>query len=104
MVKVSILYPRKDGATFNMNYYLDSHMPMARQKLGAACKGVAVEQGLAGGAPGAPPTYAAMGHLLFDSVESFQVAFGPHAATIMADIPNFSTIEPVIQISEVKLS
>jgi uncharacterized protein (TIGR02118 family) len=104
MVKVSILYPRKDGATFNMNYYLDSHMPMARQKLGAACKGVAVEQGLAGGAPGAPPTYAAMGHLLFDSVESFQVAFGPHAATIMADIPNFSTVEPVIQISEVKLS
>jgi uncharacterized protein (TIGR02118 family) len=104
MVKVSILYPRKDGATFNMNYYLDSHMPMARQKLGAACKGVAVEQGLAGGAPGAPPTYAAMGHLLFDSAESFQAAFGPHAATIMADIPNFSTVEPVIQISEVKLS
>lgn len=104
MIKVSVLYPHKDGAAFNMSYYLDNHIPMVRQKLGAACKGAAVEQGLAGGAPGSKPAYAAMGHLLFDSVESFQAAFGPHAATIMADIPNYTAVQPVIQISEVKLS
>ncbi len=103
MVKVSVFYPHKDGSAFNMNYYLNNHMPMVRQKLGAACKGIEVEQGLAGGAPGSTPTYAAMGHLLFDSVESFQAAFGPHASTIVADIPNYSTVQPVIQISEVKL-
>ncbi len=104
MIKVSVLYPQKDGARFDMSYYVSSHMPMVRQKLGAACKGVAVEQGLAGGSPGAPPAYTAMGHLLFDSVEAFQTAFGPHAATIMADIPNYTNIEPVIQVSDVKLS
>ena len=104
MIKVSVLYPQKDGASFDINYYVNSHMPMVRQKLGAACKGVAVEQGLAGAAPGTAPAYAAMGHLLFDSVESFQAAFGPHAATIMADIPNYTNIEPVIQVSDVKLS
>jgi uncharacterized protein (TIGR02118 family) len=76
---------------------------MVQQKLGAACKSTAVEQGVAGGSPGAPPTYAAMGHLYFDSVEAFQAAFGPHASTIMADIPNYTDIQPVIQISEVKL-
>ena len=104
MIKVSVFYPQKDGARFDMNYYVISHMPMVRQKLGAACKGVAAEQGLAGGAPGTPPAYAAIGHLLFDSVEAFQTAFGPHAATIMADIPNYTNVEPVIQISDVKLS
>jgi uncharacterized protein (TIGR02118 family) len=104
MIKVSVLYPHKDRSRFDMSYYLSNHIPMVRQKLGAACKGVAVEQGLAGGAPASPPTYAALGHLLFDSIESFQAAFGPHAATIMADIPNYSTVQPVIQISEVKLS
>jgi uncharacterized protein (TIGR02118 family) len=104
MVKISVLYPHKDRSAFNMNYYLNNHIPMVRQKLGAACKGMAVEQGLAGGMPGTEPTYAAMGHLLFDSVESFQAAFAPHAATIMADIPNYSAVQPVIQISEVKLS
>ncbi len=104
MIKVSVLYPHKDGTGFDMSYYLNNHIPTVRQKLGAACKGVAVEQGLAGGAPGTHPTYAAMGHLLFDSVESFQMAFGPHAATIMADIPNFTAVQPLIQISEVKMS
>src|SRR5436309_2899691 len=89
MVKISVLYPHKGGSAF---------------KLGAACKGIAVEQGIAGGAPESQPTYAAMGHLLFDSMESFQAAFVPHAATIMADIPNYSAIQPIVQISEVKLS
>jgi len=51
MVKISVLYPHKDGSAFNMNYYLNNHIPMVRQKLGAACKGIAVEQGIAGGAP-----------------------------------------------------
>jgi uncharacterized protein (TIGR02118 family) len=44
-----------------------------------------------------------MGHIYFDSVEAFQTAFGPHAETIMADIPNYTDIEPTLQISEVKI-
>ncbi|HVY56296.1 MAG TPA: EthD family reductase [Xanthobacteraceae bacterium] len=103
MIKVSVLYPQQEGAKFDMDYYVASHMPMVRQKLGAACKGIAVEQGIAGGAPGSQPTYVAMGHLLFDSVQSFQEAFAPHADSIMGDIPNYSSIQPVIQISEVKM-
>jgi hypothetical protein len=39
-----------------MSYYLASHIPMLRAKLGAACKGGAVEQGVAGVAPGTQPT------------------------------------------------
>ena len=104
MIKVSVLYPFKDGVGFDMNYYLNSHIPMVRTKLGAACRGASVEQGVAGGAPGTHPAYIAMGHLLFDSVESFQAAFAPHAAAIMADIPNYTALQPVIQISEVKMS
>jgi uncharacterized protein (TIGR02118 family) len=74
---------------------------MVRTKLGTACKGVAVEQGLGGAAPGSRATYVAMGHLYFDSVEAFQGAFGPHAGAIMGDIPNYTDIMPTIQISEV---
>jgi uncharacterized protein (TIGR02118 family) len=103
MIKVSVLYPAGETTKFDMDYYCKSHMPMVQQKLGAACKSTAVEQGLGGAAPGAPPTYAAMGHLYFDSVEAFQAAFTPHAAAIMADIPNYTNIQPVIQISEVKM-
>jgi uncharacterized protein (TIGR02118 family) len=104
MIKVSVLYPCKEGASFDMNYYLSRHIPMVREKLGAAVKGAAVEQGLGGATPGSHPTYVAMGHILFDSVESFQAAFAPHAAAIMADIPNYTAIQPIIQISDVKMS
>jgi uncharacterized protein (TIGR02118 family) len=103
MIKVSVLYANKEGAKFDMDYYCKSHMPMVRQKLGAACKSIAAEQGIAGGAPGSRPAYIAMGHLTFDSIEAFQAAFEPHTAAIMGDIPNYTDIQPIIQISEVKL-
>jgi uncharacterized protein (TIGR02118 family) len=103
MIKVSVLYPNKGDAKFDMNYYVTKHMPMVRQKLGAACKGVAAEQGIAGGAPGTPPAFVAMGHLLFDSADAFQKAMAPHASEIMGDIPNYTNIQPVIQISDVKM-
>jgi uncharacterized protein (TIGR02118 family) len=103
MVKVSVLYPGGAGNTFNMDYYLTHHIPMVRTKLGAACKSAAVEQGLGGATPGAPAAYSAMGHLYFDSVEAFQAAFAAHAAEIMADIPNYTNVQPTIQVSEVKL-
>jgi uncharacterized protein (TIGR02118 family) len=86
-----------------MDYYLTRHMPMVKQKLGAACKSMAVEQGIAGGAPGAPAAYVAMVHLYFDSAEAFQAAFGPHAAEILGDIPNYTNTQPTVQISEVKM-
>ena len=103
MIKLSVLYPDGAGKKFDIDYYCTRHIPMVREKLGAAVKGAAVEHGLSGGAPGSRPAYVAMGHLYFDSVEAFQTAFGPHAPAIMADIPNYTDIEPVIQLSEVKI-
>ncbi|MHA6796612.1 EthD family reductase [Pseudonocardia bannensis] len=103
MIKVSVLYPRDESAKFDMDYYLGQHIPMVQEKLGAALKGVSVEQGVAGGTPDAPPAFVAMGHLLFDSPEAFQESFGPHAEQIMGDIPNYTSIQPTIQISDVKM-
>jgi uncharacterized protein (TIGR02118 family) len=44
-----------------------------------------------------------MCHLYFDSIEAFQTAFGPQAQAIMGDIPNYTDIQPIVQISEVKI-
>jgi uncharacterized protein (TIGR02118 family) len=103
MIKVSVLYPNRPGAKFDMKYYCEKHIPMVQQKLGAACKRVAVEQGIGGAAPGAPAAFIAMGHLYCDSAEAFQAAFAPHTEAIMGDIPNYTDSEPTIQISEVKI-
>jgi uncharacterized protein (TIGR02118 family) len=42
-----------------------------------------------------------MCHLYCPSVEAFQAGMGPHAQEIMGDIPNYTDLAPVIQISEV---
>ena len=89
MIKVSVMYPAREGARFDHAYYRDK------------CRSYTVDRGLAGGTPDAPPTYVAMCHLFCDSVEAFQSGFGPHAKDIMADIANYTDIAPVVQISEV---
>src|SRR5881394_2660715 len=101
MIKVSVMYPNTPGARFNHEYYRDKHMPLVKARMGDACKYYTVDKGLAGGAPGAPATYVGMCHIFCDSVEAFQAGFGPHADEIMADIPNYTDLSPVIQISEV---
>jgi uncharacterized protein (TIGR02118 family) len=42
-----------------------------------------------------------MCHLYCDSVEAFQGGFGPHAEEILGDIPNYTDLSPIVQISEV---
>src|SRR5262249_19726476 len=101
MIKVSVMYPNTPGARFDHDYYRDKHMPLVKAKLGDACKSYTVDKGLAGGAPGAPATYVGMCHIFSDSVEAFSAAMGKNAKEIMGDIPNYTDIAPVIQISEV---
>ncbi len=101
MIKVSVMYPHQPGARFDHDYYRDKHMPMVKARLGAACLFYTVDKGLTGGAPGQPPAYVGMCHLYADSVEGFQAAFAPHAKEILADIPNYTDLAPVMQVSEV---
>jgi uncharacterized protein (TIGR02118 family) len=101
MIRLSALYPTEDGKNFNLDYYSNKHVPMVRKLLGNACKMATIEQGLSGLAPASKPAYAVMGHLYFDSIDDLQQSFGVHAETIVADIPNFTDIAPVVQIGEV---
>jgi len=40
---------------------------------------------------------------MFDSVDVFGAALATHGDSIMADIPNYTNTQPVIQISQVKM-
>jgi uncharacterized protein (TIGR02118 family) len=103
MITVNVLYRNSDSVKFNMNYYLDTHMPLVSRLLGAALKGALVQQGIAGGAPGSAPEFAVITVLRFASMEAFQAAFLPHAPEVTADIANFTNEQPSIQFSEVRL-
>jgi len=100
MIKVSVIYPNDAGNTFDWNYYVDKHMAMVRQKLGGALLRSEIDEGIGGAAPGSAAHFVAAVHMYFDSLEAFGAAFGPHAKEILGDVPNYTNVKPVTQISK----
>ena len=101
MIKVTILYPNGDGKNFDMDYYSNKHMPMVASLLGDSLKLFEIDKGIAGRTPDEPIPYLAIGYLYFDKLSAYQNSFRPNAEKIRKDIPNYTNIQPVIQISEV---
>jgi uncharacterized protein (TIGR02118 family) len=101
MIKVTVMYPYREGARFDHAYYRDRHMPMVKARLGSACAYYTVEKGLAGGAPGTPPAFVAMCAFYCDSMEAYEAALRDHRAEVRADLANYTDIAPVMQFSEV---
>lgn len=102
MVKVSILYPGRPASRFDVDYYVEVHMPMAVRLLGSAVKTVSVEIGVSGAMPGQPPPFAAIAGFTCESAQAFIEAFMPVADQLQGDIPKYTDIEPVIQFSEIR--
>jgi len=101
MIKLSVMYPYSPEAHFDHAYYRDRHMTMLKELMGEHCRYYTIDKGISGAAPGSPPPYLAMCHVYSDSLESLMAGLAPHAATLAADIPNFTNASPVRQISEV---
>ncbi|MGO9340169.1 MAG: EthD family reductase [Terracidiphilus sp.] len=104
MIKVTFLYPNKPGSRFNAEYYIDVHMPLAIRLLGSALKGVSAEIGLSSAMPDSPPPNAAIASFTFESVEAFSAAVMPHYKELQSDIPNYTDIEPIVQISDLRIA
>jgi uncharacterized protein (TIGR02118 family) len=102
MVRISVLYPNEAGKKFDLDYYRNRHMKLVGDRLKSfGLIRTEVDKGIAGGAPGAPAPYVCIGHVYFNSVGDFQKGMGAHGKEIMADIPNYTNIQPQIQISEI---
>ena len=101
MIKMSVYYPTNGGSTFDHDYYRTRHMPLIQERLGDACLRYEIERGLAGRAPGSAPEFVAACHIYSPNLETFQKAYGPHRAEIVADGPNYTDIAPIVQVSEI---
>jgi uncharacterized protein (TIGR02118 family) len=101
MPTVSVIYPRSEGATFDFDYYRSTHLPLvAARWSGAGLTGAEALRGIAN-ADGGEPLYFAIALIRFDSAETLRAAMGgADAADIIGDIPNFTNVQPVIQVNE----
>jgi uncharacterized protein (TIGR02118 family) len=93
VIRLSVYYPKTEGATFDHDYYRDSHVPLCVKAWSPS--GVEIDKGLDG-------PYVAVLHLTFASQDALQAAMAsPELGTIMADVANYTTITPVMQTSEI---
>lgn len=101
MAIVSVIYPNEQGATFDFDYYRNTHLPLVDKRWGdAGLKSTKVVRGVAA-ADGGPPPFLAITMLEFGSAEEFKAAIGgEHAPEVLGDIANFTSVHPVVQLND----
>ena len=92
MIRLSVLYPATEGATFDHEYYRDKHVPLAVRTWGL--DGAEIDKGVDG-------PYVAAVHFKFASSEALQEAMAAEGTgAVLADVANYTSIAPVLQTSE----
>jgi uncharacterized protein (TIGR02118 family) len=97
MQRVTVIYPNKTDAKFDFNYYMKKHIPFVAGLVG---KSIEVRRGIST-ATGSPAAFVCVATIPIDSVTAFQTMFAQHGAEILADIPNYTNIEPLVQFDEI---
>jgi uncharacterized protein (TIGR02118 family) len=101
MVRMSVYYPSQPDGTFDHTYYAGAHRQLVEGRLSPhGLRGFEIDHGIAGYG-GGPAPYVAVGHLLFDSMDALQAAWGVGGDDILADLPRFTNAQPLVQISEI---
>ena len=93
MIRLSVLYPETEGATFDHDYYRDVHVPLCVKTWNLS--GAQIDKGING-------PYEAAVHFTFESLDALGAAMGaPGTGEVMADVANYTTITPTMQTSEI---
>jgi hypothetical protein len=83
MHRLTVLYPAKDGEAFNYDYYFGPHHKLVVSRFEPE----------------------GMVSCEFDKgVSDLQKTLAKHGAEILGDIPNYTKIEPIMQVNEVLAS
>jgi uncharacterized protein (TIGR02118 family) len=100
--KVTILYPNGEDKTFDMDYYEKKHMPMVAGFLGSNLKFYEIDKGISGRTPNDKAPFVAIGYFYITDVAEYNKAIAQNREAVISDIKNYTNIQPVVQISQVK--
>ena len=93
---MTVLYPSKQGALFDFEYYMQKHIPLANGLLGHEFK---VSRGISSAQGGQPP-FLCIARMEIGEVEEFMPVLVRHVEALGKDIPNYTNVEPVIQFEQ----
>lgn len=98
MIRIAALYPNTEGSRFDRAYYTGAHTDFARrllephglQAISTSLGESALDRG--------PPPFWAISEMQFASLEAFNAAMSACGSELFADIPNYTDVQPVLQI------
>jgi uncharacterized protein (TIGR02118 family) len=97
MYYVTVLYPNREGMRFDFDYYMSRHIPMVARLLSTT---VEVTRGV-GTPTGTPAAFLYAARIRVRSLDEYQAAIAQHGAQIIGDIPNYTDVQPNVQIDEI---
>jgi len=101
MYTVLVMYPNQEGAKFNVDYYLETHMPLVEKQLKPhGLVSWEVLHGLSGTAGTAAP-YLCVGMMRFKTPEGYDKGVQAVGELLRGDIPNFTNVRPVRLLTKV---
>ena len=101
MIRIAAAYPRQAGKRFDLDYYINTHLPAVHEKFGPyGLRKIEVDQGVERPGGGESPFFA-IGYLYFDTLADFQKAYAAVGAEVIKDISIYTDVVPMIQVGEI---
>lgn len=90
--RITVIYPNKIGSKFDFDYYMQKHIPWVANLFGTS---IEVRRGISAPDGSAAP-YVCIAAIAA-SIADFQAVFAQHGQEILADVANYTNIEPTVQ-------
>ncbi|CAD6443665.1 cfd7a58a-c3a2-48dc-86e4-286ec6c79c84 [Sclerotinia trifoliorum] len=91
---VTVIYPKTETSTFDLDYYMKTHIPLVQEKWGPhGLKNWTVTK------LDESTGYSMQALLWFESKEAWANG-AVEAPAIMSDVPNFSSVQPLLVFGE----
>jgi len=97
MQRVTVLYPNATDTKFDFDYYLSKHVPWVASLVGQQ---IEVRRGISA-LDGSRAPFVCVATIFINSAEEFHSIFAQNGQKIVADIPNYTNSQPILQFDEV---
>ena len=98
---ITVLYPAKDNDSFDFEFYLRRHVALIQDILGKSLHRIEVRKGATAQDGSSAPTFTSVISIWIADWPAYEKAMAARASELIAEVPLFTKVMPVIQIDDV---
>ena len=104
MIRITLVYRRKEGGRFDFDYFVNHHVEMSRRIL-SDCGLLSIEvEKCIKTLDGKDPDFICISHVDFENEAGLTKVLEAHGDEMMADFINYTNIDPEIHVCEILTS